>query len=36
MNYRNGILGFLANAALDSRGSATGNYGIEDQQAALH
>jgi para-nitrobenzyl esterase len=36
MNYRNGILGFLANAALDSHGSATGNYGIEDQQAALH
>ena len=33
MNYRNGIFGFLANRAL---GSATGNYGIEDQQAALH
>ena len=36
LNYRNGIFGFLANAALDSRGTATGNYGIEDQQAALH
>lgn len=31
MNYRNGIFGFYANRAL---GSATGNYGIEDQQAA--
>lgn len=36
MNYRNGILGFLANAALDSHGTLTGNYGIEDQQTALH
>jgi para-nitrobenzyl esterase len=32
MNYRNGIFGFYANRAL---GNATGNYGIEDQQAAL-
>jgi len=33
MNYRSGIFGFYANHAL---GNATGNYGIEDQQAALH
>ncbi len=33
MNYRNGIFGFYANRAL---GNATGNYGLEDQQAALH
>ena len=36
MNYRNGIFGFLANSALDNGGTTTGNYGIEDQQAALH
>ncbi len=35
MNYRNGIFGFLASSALDG-GGTTGNYGIEDQQAALH
>jgi len=35
-NYRLGILGFLSNAVLDNGGTATGNYGIEDQQAALH
>jgi para-nitrobenzyl esterase len=35
MNYRTGILGFLANSALDNGGLTTGNYGIEDQQAAL-
>jgi para-nitrobenzyl esterase len=32
MNYRNGIFGFYANRAF---GNATGNYGLEDQQAAL-
>lgn len=36
MNYRAGIFGFLANSALDDGGQTTGNYGIEDQQAALH
>jgi para-nitrobenzyl esterase len=36
MNYRLGVLGFLANGALSNGGGATGNYGIEDQQAALH
>jgi para-nitrobenzyl esterase len=36
LNYRIGILGFLANGALAGSGSSTGNYGIEDQQAALH
>ncbi len=36
MNYRNGIFGFLAASALDNGGTTTGNYGIEDQQAALH
>ena len=35
MNYRTGIFGFLASAALDNGGMTTGNYGIEDQQAAL-
>ncbi len=36
INYRLGILGFLANPALDAKGTAgTGNYGIEDQIAAL-
>ena len=36
MNYRLGILGFLANAALGNGSGTTGNYGIEDQQMALH
>ncbi len=36
LNYRIGILGFLADSALANGGSSTGNYGIEDQQAALH
>ena len=36
LNYRIGILGFLANSALANGGSGTGNYGVEDQQAALH
>ncbi len=36
INYRLGILGFLAHPALDSTNSArTGNYGLEDQIAAL-
>jgi para-nitrobenzyl esterase len=36
VNYRLGALGFLADAALASRaGGATGDYGLEDQQAAL-
>ena len=32
MNYRLGIFGFLANPAL---GKHSGDYGLEDQQAAL-
>jgi para-nitrobenzyl esterase len=32
MNYRVGVLGFLADGAL---GEHSGNYGLEDQQAAL-
>ena len=36
VNYRLGILGFLADPALAENGTAgTGNYGIEDQLAAL-
>ena len=36
INYRLGILGFLANPALNAKSPAgTGNYGIEDQIAAL-
>ncbi len=35
VNYRLGTLGFLAHPAL-SRGGDTGNYGLADQQAALH
>ena len=36
VNYRIGALGFLADAALAGRpGDATGDYGLEDQQAAL-
>lgn len=35
LNYRLGLLGFLANPALDSEGHNFGNYGIMDQQAAL-
>ena len=34
-NYRNGLFGFLALPALDTGGGNTGNYGLEDQQAAL-
>jgi para-nitrobenzyl esterase len=36
VNYRLGALGFLADAALAGRpGGAAGDYGLEDQQAAL-
>ncbi|MBV9334500.1 MAG: carboxylesterase family protein, partial [Solirubrobacterales bacterium] len=35
INYRLGLLGFLANSALDSEGHLFGNYGILDQQAVL-
>jgi para-nitrobenzyl esterase len=35
LNYRLGLLGFLANPALDSEGHNFGDYGIMDQQAAL-
>jgi para-nitrobenzyl esterase len=37
INYRLGALGFLAHPALASRpGGPAGNYGLMDQQAALH
>ncbi len=38
LNYRLGALGFLAHPALtaESRQHASGNYGLLDQQAALH
>jgi len=35
INYRLGVLGFLAQAALDSEGHERGNYGLMDQQFAL-
>jgi len=35
INYRLGVLGFLAQAALDSEGHEAGNYGFMDQQFAL-
>jgi para-nitrobenzyl esterase len=35
INYRLGALGFLADSALAGRAGAAGNYGLEDQQAAL-
>jgi para-nitrobenzyl esterase len=37
LNYRVGIFGFLAHSSLDRRrsGGMSGNYGLEDQQAAL-
>jgi para-nitrobenzyl esterase len=35
INYRLGVLGFLAQAALDSEGHERGNYGLMDQQLAL-
>lgn len=35
LNYRLGLLGYLANPALDSEGHLFANYGLMDQQAAL-
>jgi len=35
MNYRLGVLGFLAHPSLDGGQNLSGNYGLEDQQAAL-
>ena len=35
INYRLGVLGFLAQSALDSEGHLAGNYGLMDQQFAL-
>jgi para-nitrobenzyl esterase len=34
-NYRLGILGFLALAELDMEGTPSGNFGLQDMQAAL-
>ncbi|WP_081477044.1 carboxylesterase/lipase family protein [Sphingomonas sp. PAMC 26605] len=34
-NYRLGVFGFLAHPALDHEGPASGNYGLQDQIAAL-
>jgi hypothetical protein len=36
INYRLGLFGWLANAALDAEGHPFGNYGLLDQQLALH
>jgi len=36
LNYRLGALGFLSQPALDAEGHAYANYGLMDQQAALH
>lgn len=35
VNYRLGILGYLAHSVLDGGQRAIGNYGLQDQQAAL-
>ncbi len=35
LNYRIGVLGFFAHPAIDAEGHPGGNYGIQDQQAAL-
>jgi len=35
INYRLGLLGYLAHPALDAEGHPFGNYGLLDQQAAL-
>jgi len=35
INYRVGVLGFLAHSALEDQGAQSGNYGLMDQQAAL-
>src|SRR3569833_340564 len=34
-NYRLGVLGFLGLAGLTAEGGESGNYGFQDQQAAL-
>ena len=36
VNYRLGLFGWLANPALDAEGHPFGNYGLLDQQLALH
>ncbi len=36
VNYRLGVFGFLAHDDLDSEGSVSGNFGIQDQLAALN
>ena len=35
LNYRLGVFGFLAHPALDGKTHKSGDYGLEDQQAAL-
>ncbi|RMI44760.1 carboxylesterase family protein [Actinomadura harenae] len=35
INYRLGMFGFLAHPAFDKAGNGSGNYGLEDQQAAF-
>jgi para-nitrobenzyl esterase len=36
INYRLGLLGYFAHQAIDAEGHDFGNYGLMDQQAALH
>jgi para-nitrobenzyl esterase len=36
INYRLGLLGYFAHPVLDGEGHDFGNYGLMDQQAALH
>ena len=36
INYRLGLLGYFAHPAIDAEGHHFGNYGLMDQQAALH
>ncbi|MCP2340287.1 carboxylesterase/lipase family protein [Actinomadura rupiterrae] len=35
VNYRLGMFGFLAHRAFDKAGNGSGNFGLEDQQAAM-
>ena len=35
VNYRLGALGFIASAALSAESGTSGNYGLQDQQAAM-
>ncbi|QKG23799.1 carboxylesterase/lipase family protein [Actinomadura verrucosospora] len=35
VNYRLGVFGFLAHPSLDQKKNASGDFGLEDQQAAL-